>query len=119
MTWIGRVIFIGKGRTIWFAFWHNKWPKRPLNFLYAHGEEVVLGHSVVRLCREAAQHEPSLQERCAHWAVLDTYYIPTRYPNGLPDDIPARVYDETTAQSALRLAEEVVTAIKTFFSEAE
>ncbi len=78
-----------------------------------------MGHSVVRLCREAAQHEPSLQERCAHWAVLDTYYIPTRYPNGLPDDIPARVYDETTAQSALRLAEEVVTAIKTFFSEAE
>ena len=26
--------------------------------------------------------------------IFDTYYIPTKYPNGLPDGIPAEVYTE-------------------------
>jgi HEPN domain-containing protein len=42
------------------------------------------------------------------WAILDGYDVPTRYPNTLPDSIPARVYTEPAAREAVALAAEVV-----------
>ena len=83
-------------------------------FLYASGEELVVGHSVRQLCARAGEHESRLAGKVTEWAILDSYYIPTRYPNGLPDDIPARVYNESAAQSALALATSVVDAITAF-----
>jgi HEPN domain-containing protein len=77
-------------------------------FLYTQGEEIVLGHSVARLCAEAAEYEPGFIERAAHWNLLDGYYFPTRYPNGLPDGIPAEVFTRDAAFSAVSLAEEAV-----------
>src|SRR5437870_8455097 len=62
-------------------------------FLYAQGEEVVLGHAVRQLCHRAARYDVVFRDRLDEWGILDSYYIPTRYPNGLPDDIPARVYN--------------------------
>jgi len=76
--------------------------------LYAQGEEMVLGHSVERLSAQVALHVPEISEQGARWAVLDGYYVTTRYPNSLPGSIPARVYQKDAAQEALRLAEEVV-----------
>ena len=75
---------------------------------YAQGEEIVLGHSVERLCHEAGEAEPVLREHVRRWAILDGYYVPTRYPNGLPDSIPARVYTRDAAATAVDLAAEVV-----------
>lgn len=46
------------------------------------------------------------------WAILDGYYVPTRYPNSLPDSIPARVYTRDVAREAVGLAEEVVEFVK-------
>ena len=81
-------------------------------FLYAQGEEVVLGHSVERLCTLASRWKPDLNESVKRWAVLDSHYIPTRYPNALPDSIPAKVYTEEVAKTAATLAEEVVAPIR-------
>lgn len=77
-------------------------------FLYASGEEIVLGHSIERLCAEAARFHPEFRERARQWSILDGYYVPTRYPNSLPDSIPARVYGEGPAREAVRLAREIV-----------
>lgn len=77
-------------------------------FLYAQGEEIVLGHSVERLCAAAAGFEPEFQTRARRWSILDGYYIPTRYPNGLPDGIPADVYTQQAAADAVQLAGEAV-----------
>jgi HEPN domain-containing protein len=85
-------------------------------FLYAQGEELVVGHSVRQLCQRAAQYEARFQQQLDDWAILDSYYIPTRYPNGLPDDIPARVYNRVTAEGALALAEEVVDQVNNWFA---
>lgn len=85
-------------------------------FLYAQGEELVVGHSVRQLCQRAAAYDTRFQAGLNEWAILDSFYIPTRYPNGLPDDIPARVYSQTAAASALSLAEEVVAAVESWFS---
>ena len=77
-------------------------------FLYAQGEEIVLGHSVERLCHAAGEYEPQFLEKVRTWSLLDGFYIPTRYPNGLPDGIPADVYTQEAAQQAVRMADEVV-----------
>ena len=81
-------------------------------FLYAQGEEIVLGHSVARLCANAAEYKMDFSEKAKRWSLLDGYYIPTRYPNGLPDGIPAEVFTEEAAKSAVAMADEAVNYVK-------
>ena len=81
-------------------------------FLYAQGEEIVLGHSVERLCAAAARYRSEFSEKARRWSLLDGYYIPTRYPNGLPDGIPADVYTQDAALGAVALAKEAVEWVK-------
>jgi HEPN domain-containing protein len=38
-------------------------------------------------------------------------YIPTRYPNGLPDSIPAEIYTPDDAREAIRSARELLDEI--------
>jgi HEPN domain-containing protein len=81
-------------------------------FLYATGEEVVLGHSIERLCAAAAHYDARFSSKAETWAILDAYYVPTRYPNGLPDSIPAKVFTQRAAREAVALAEEVCTFVE-------
>lgn len=77
-------------------------------FAYCQGEEIVLGHSVERLCHLAARWEPRFGELVKRWAILDGYYVAARYPNSVPDSIPARVFTESAAREAAQLANEIV-----------
>lgn len=86
-------------------------------FLYAQGEELVVGHSVRQLCQRAGERDSRFLDHLDTWAVLDTYYIPTRYPNGLPGDIPAHVYNKAAADGALALAEAVVAQVEGWFAQ--
>ncbi len=86
--------------------------------LYAQEEEIVLGHSVERLCAAAARYRPEVADKARRWSLLDAYYIPTRYPNSLPDGIPADVYTRDAAMGAVALAEEVVTWVKQLLDQA-
>ena len=85
-------------------------------FLYAQGEELVTGHSVRQLCLRAGAYDPRFQDCLEDWGVLDSYYVPTRYPNSLPDDIPANVYNRAAAEGALALAEAVVEQVEAWFA---
>jgi HEPN domain-containing protein len=38
-------------------------------------------------------------------ALLDSFYIPTRYPNGLPDLTPGQIYGKEDAQQGIEAAE--------------
>lgn len=86
-------------------------------FLYAQGEELVIGHSVRQLCQRAGERDAQFLVQLDAWALLDTYYIPTRYPNGLPGGIPANVYNKTAAEGALALAEAVVAQVEGWFAQ--
>ena len=44
-------------------------------------------------------------------AILDQYYVPTRYPNGLPGGIPSDVYTGIQATAAVDIARRVVAAV--------
>jgi HEPN domain-containing protein len=80
--------------------------------LYAEGEALVLGHSVEQLGRRAAGRRPELAEVARRTAALDAHYIPTRYPNGLPDSIPARVFGPEASEQAVELARAALEAVR-------
>jgi HEPN domain-containing protein len=42
---------------------------------------------------------------------LDKLYIPTRYPNGLPDLTPAEVYTAAEADAAIAAADRILAAV--------
>ena len=76
--------------------------------LFHLGQELVTGHAVQGLCERAAELMPEIAPKCSHWAFLDGFYLPTRYPDALPGGIPARAYDQDAARNALALAQEVI-----------
>lgn len=80
--------------------------------LYAHGAEMILGHSVASLCEEVRSVAPELGSKCPDWAELDQYYIPTRYPDALPGGIPSEVFGTATAAAALQTAAEITRAVE-------
>lgn len=65
--------------------------------LYAAGERVVIGHSVLELARRARPAAPELEAHEPLAGTLDQYYVATRYPNGLPGGLP---YEAFTAEQA-------------------
>jgi HEPN domain-containing protein len=69
---------------------------------HARGED-PWGHSVQKLLMEfpGCDELPDLPGFIAIAARLDRYYIPTRYPNGLPDLTPGQVYLGSDSESAL------------------
>jgi HEPN domain-containing protein len=81
-------------------------------FLYARGEEDVWGHSVGELCRQAVSYSREFEVLGKRIAVLDKYYIPTRYPNGLPGGIPSEAFDAEDAKRAILLADEGIAFVR-------
>ncbi|MGM0366680.1 MAG: HEPN domain-containing protein, partial [Actinomycetota bacterium] len=61
-------------------------------YLFHKGEPQVWGHSVADLVDDAAGHDESLKSLFKIAGPLDMYYIPTRYPDGLPGGIPAKAF---------------------------
>jgi HEPN domain-containing protein len=80
-------------------------------YLYARGEEAVFGHSVEGLAAQCERYDPAFAEPRSEWAILDAYYISTRYPNALPGSIPARIFNKREAQQAVALARDAVSFV--------
>jgi HEPN domain-containing protein len=65
------------------------------------------GHSVQKLVLQFPQQDllRNIQDWLTKAAYLDKFYIPTRYPNGLPDLIPSQVYNAQDSTQAIERAE--------------
>ena len=81
-------------------------------FLYAHGAEQVVGHSVAALAAECAKLDTEFVALRSQAAPLDHFYIPTRYPNSLPGGIPAEAFAQADAERALTMARLVIAGVK-------
>jgi HEPN domain-containing protein len=86
---------------------------------YAHGVE-TWGHSVKKLIGDVAAVAPdagaALAGHANGAAVLDRFYIPARYPNGLPDLTPAEAHSAEDAESAIRTATVITNLVATHLS---
>lgn len=77
-------------------------------YLELKSGEVFYTHSIDELIQMAVEIDPEF-EKIVSAKKLDQYYIPTRYPNGLPGGVPSRYYDDPEeAMQAKDLAEGVI-----------
>ena len=74
------------------------------------------GHSLVELLERAASRTASLLHLQDSARQLDQYYIPSRYPNGLPGGIPAEVFTGPQAEDAVNRARAFIEAARALLS---
>lgn len=72
------------------------------------------GHSIQKLIAELPDPflRSRMEELIEEGAVLDRYYIPTRYPNGLPDLTPGKYYFQKDALLCIESAQRLVNRVK-------
>jgi HEPN domain-containing protein len=88
-------------------------------FLYfkLNAREVLFTHSINELNKLAIELDEEFK-MIRDAKKLDQYYIPTRYPNGLPGGVPSRFYDDPDqAEEAMNLAKKVIEIVNKKFEE--
>jgi len=83
---------------------------------YLTGARIVYGHSVVELLDGLLPRHGSLAELREAAQQLDQFYVPTRYPNGLPGGVPAQVFTRAQAERAVADARRFVESAEALVS---
>jgi len=78
---------------------------------FRDGARTVIGHGVAALLGRLRERYPSLSTLVDHAAELDLYYIPARYPNGLAEGSPHRLFTRAQADRALAAAQAILDAV--------
>ncbi len=88
-------------KALWYALGHDPW-----------------GHSVQKLIVDIPDKAARqvLRGQLEAGVLLDRYYIPTRYPNGLPDLTPGEVYLKQDADLCIRFARAILTSVKSLIT---
>ena len=77
------------------------------------------GHSISKLLHELIEKQTKLKKTLSLLGVgamrLDQFYIPTRYPDGIPDISPEKAYGVEDAKSGIKYAKMFLTAVKKIF----
>jgi HEPN domain-containing protein len=106
----------------WYAqacFYTQQGGEKAIKALWHLVDATPWGHSVQRLVLEFPEKEEvsDLEAWIAQGALLDKFYIPTRYPNGLPDLTPGQVYRLEDARQGLSAARALIAACRQWLEE--
>ena len=72
---------------------------------YLDGARFINIHSVSELIREVSQKRPEFLPLRSQGAILDQYYLTTRYPDAVAAPaIPSEIFNKEQAEEALRIA---------------
>jgi HEPN domain-containing protein len=100
------------GNYEWACFQAQQSAEKALKaVLLRQGKRRFLSHSIHDLLDEIQTFAPE-SKAVSEARRLDEYYIPTRYPNGMPGTVlPHHFYDEKEALECIDLAESVLRLI--------
>ncbi|MHA1438261.1 MAG: HEPN domain-containing protein [Promethearchaeota archaeon] len=102
---------IKEGFFEWACFQAQQSAEKALkSFLYYNRKRNIYSHSIKNLLKEASDIDPNFKS-LEKVKILDQYYIPTRYPNGLPDGIPHEYYDKEDAELCVENAKKICSLI--------
>jgi len=104
---------IAAGVFEWACFQSQQAAEKALKAFWLHYSFDPWGHSLLMLIEEFPddQLRSAISPLLPQAKALDKLYIPTRYPNSLPDSIPSEVYTEPEARSAIESARQVIEAV--------
>jgi HEPN domain-containing protein len=98
------------GRHEWACFAAHQAAEKAVKALHLACNQEAWGHVVARLLRELPSAvSPELVDKAR---VLDSFYIPTRYPNGHPEGAPFEHYGGLQSQEAIRHAGEILDFVR-------
>lgn len=96
----------------WACFAAQQSGEKALKALYHKIGREGYGHSVLSLLR-GLRSEIEINEKLLKvGADLDKYYIPTRYPDGLPSGAPMDYFHLDDAEKAIKYAEEILKFVR-------
>jgi HEPN domain-containing protein len=105
-------ILYEKGKYAHACFHTQQAGEKALKALWFFLDLEPWGHSVRLLIDELKEKSRPvylrLSKEASRAAVLDRYYIPTRYPDGLPDIRPDQAFMDDDAVLGMKLAAELV-----------
>lgn len=96
----------------WACFAAHQAAEKALKALHLHFQQEAWGHSVARLLTELAGLLAVPQELVEQGRVLDTFYIPTRYPNSHPEGAPFQHYGPLQSEEALTYARALLAFVR-------
>lgn len=107
-------ILLEKGKFSHACFLAQQCAEKAVKALWYWDGEDPWGHSVQKLLQELPNE--ALRARTRHLleaaAELDRFYVPTRYPNGLPDLTPGKCFFQKDADEAVRTARRLLDEVK-------
>ena len=84
---------------------------------YYRGDSDVIGHTLKALVSSLEASYPELSKFYEIVETLESYYVPTRYPDALPSGAPFEVYLYDEAEEALYNAELIFNLGRTIIPE--
>ncbi len=100
-----RVLKKNKGYE-WACFLAQQSAEKALKGLHLFLGQEAWGHTISKLLTELPIGFP--KELIDKAKILDSFYIPTRYPNGFPEGAPYEHYGRTQAEEAIKYASEII-----------
>lgn len=96
------------GRHEWACFAAQQAAEKAVKALHLHLGQEAWGHVVARLLRELPDTIRVPGELVEKGRVLDSFYIPPRYPNSHPEGAPFEHYGPLQSVEAIRYAHEIL-----------
>ena len=96
------------GRHEWACFAAQQAAEKAVKALHLHSGQEAWGHVVARLLQELPDTIRIPAELVGKGRVLDSFYIPPRYPNSHPEGAPFEHYGPLQSEEAIRYAHEIL-----------
>jgi len=90
----------------WACFAAHQAAEKAVKALHLHLGQEAWGHVVARLLRELPSGVSDALVDRAH--VLDTFYVPSRYPNSHPEGAPFEHYGTLQSEEAIEHARSIL-----------
>ena len=92
----------------WACFAAQQAAEKAVKALHLHLGQEAWGHVVARLLQELPDTIRLPGELVEKGKVLDSFYIPPRYPNSHPEGAPFEHYGPLQSEEAIRYAHEIL-----------
>lgn len=96
----------------WACFIAQQASEKAIKALHLHLGQEAWGHVIVRLLQELPQSIAVPSSLIEKARVLDTFYIPARYPNSHPAGAPFEHYGPLQSEEAIQYAREIVEFVR-------
>jgi HEPN domain-containing protein len=100
------------GRHEWACFAAQQGAEKAVKALHLHLRQEAWSHVVAKLLRELPKAVSVPEEIVEKGRVLDTFYIPPRYPNSHPEGAPFEHYGPLQSEEAISYAREILEFIR-------